>query len=444
MMKTFFTLFVCLLASISFLSAQSTPYDISNYRARFDRRPLMQLNTNINYSGRHSQDDIASNRTSLSLPLWWFLRSNTDERILNWNFSSDVRAFFGQQPGFQFPASKDRYNVFAARFTANRTVYHYRSPENFWGWGAFAAAQGDVNSSKTLDIDDNLSVQLAPRIFMGKGRIEFSEDALLANWMVQDLAEVGVISDYTPEQVEQVARAVTAIIGNRTFDFRRRRIYELRSLQQAFFDAGLVNEESFDLFAIINDNWAFANWASLPRGNRLTYGLRGEGRYSRNFQPEEFELESSRFLEGGVFAEYAMAKIINNNGSSIWNFSLAGNFLEDQFLFNNNDTERSSLYASANVNYARVWLPSSRMTFSWRNAVGADHFFKTGDEFEDVFFRSRSNINLSSRFEVDYFVSYQWTILISLGVIGDYLYDRDDPLLQFRPSVSLRSIYSIF
>jgi len=437
-MKTFYALFVCLLAGLPFLTAQSTAYDIGNYRARYERRPLLQLNTNLSFEGEYNSQFIGTNNGSFSFPVDWYLQSNTDKRILDWNFSGRTGALFGIEQG-----NSARYSSYFLRASASRTAYHYKSPGKFWGWGSTASIRGYL---RTSDIHtDDLRLSISPSIFKGKGRLEYGQDALLANWMMKDLGDAGVISAYAPDQVEALAKTITDIIGNRTFDFRRRRIYELKRLQQTLFDNGLVEEESFDLFAILNDNWAFANRASLPYGNRFRYGLSGS-LTSNNYYPvdEDALVRTSNSIRTGAFAEYINAKIVNNNGSSQWIFNMEGNYVDFERIDFDGELFRSGWQVESSVAYRRTWLPTSRMFFNWTTTVSWNHYFPNGNEMQQMHFDSFTRTYLFTGFNVEYFMNYQWTIDLQLGAFASYRYAIEENNITFRPDISIRSVYSFF
>ena len=107
--------------------------------------------------------------------------------------------------------------------------------------------------------------------------------------------------------MEALARSITFIIGNRVFDLRRRRIYGLEQLQQTLLERGITQEESFQLFAILNDNWAFANRATLTHGNRFSYGLSSSSNgFIERFEEQE-DTDRNLEVEVGGFAEYTRA-----------------------------------------------------------------------------------------------------------------------------------------
>ena len=432
-------LFIFLLFIGMTLQAQLSVYDISNYKARYDRRPSFYIEPRFSYLGRISNTNTALNRLALTFPSQWRLGRNTDEKIVSWRFSSNLSAQFGLRPS---TFSSDRFNAYSSEFSIARDVSHYYQPDKFWGWSGGivtdATYHSTDNGTKMLDLGNSLG------FFHGHGRIEYAEDALLANWIMEDLKEAGSITQYSPEETEMLARTITDIIGNRTFDLRRRRIYELKQLKQTLFDAGLVDQESFDLFAILNDNWAFANRAFLRHGKRLTYGVSGNTEYLDN----EFisnNLRRSFNAEGNVFIRYEKNKIVNNNGSLGW--SLGANishvYTEDDFSNIEGIIKNNRWLSDLNLGYNYVWLPTSRTEFKIIGTAGWFHVFPDELEKESDFFTTDS-IRLSSSFIGDFFISYRWSLSARAQLLGVYQIRNSDSNISFAPSFSLTSHVYLF
>lgn len=308
--------FIFLFALITSLHAQT--YDIGQYRARFERRPFLELDPSLNYSGlltnQFNQDRHSGGAFLEGL---WREQSNLDERQQAWTVLG--RVSFGREE-FEDPDRQDQsFKQASINATFNQT--NYNDKNRFWGFrgGAFINALDRDNEILVSDRFTNISIQ--PGLFFGGGRIEFAEDALLANWMMDDLLEVGAIDSATPEQRLALAQRVTSIIGNRTFDFRRRRIYELQQLQQLFQEENIGVSDDFLLFAVLNDNWAFANRATLPHGKQWTVGVDGGGSYSFSSLP----VATDNFIVSvQPYINFQSARIRHNNASTVLFAELGG------------------------------------------------------------------------------------------------------------------------
>jgi hypothetical protein len=93
----------------------------------------------------------------------------------------------------------------------------------------------------------------------GKGRIEPVQDAQMALFIINDLAQQGLLQKKADaETTLELAQLITDINNRRVFDFRRRRIYELTRIDEFLRSKGLVEKTDIRVFTTINDNWALA------------------------------------------------------------------------------------------------------------------------------------------------------------------------------------------
>lgn len=226
------------------ITAQTDTFELSSYKARFERRPAMSLNGQASFRGYYGNYREAENSGSGFARLTWQELRNTDKLISSWFLSGSLQGGFGRSTSL----SAETYDAGYLNTTIQRERTHYYRENRFWGWGGALNANGNLIS---LNNSRSLGLGLSPTVFRGLGRIEYAEDALLANWMLENLRETGVIGNFTPDDITALARTITDIIGNRTFDLRRRRIYELDQLQSTVRKRGLADRESFPLFAIL-------------------------------------------------------------------------------------------------------------------------------------------------------------------------------------------------
>jgi hypothetical protein len=418
------------------LLLQAQSYDISQYQARYERRPFLEINPSLNYSGTFSDwDDFVNHGGGGSLSIDWREQSSLDNRIRNISISGQAQ-FFRQE--FK---DHDRVDISrkGASLYASIEQYNYTTEKKFWGFrgGLFMNAQD--RDDFALESDRFTDISLNPGLFFGTGRIEFAEDALLANWMMDDLLEQQVIGATTPEQRELLAQRITSIIGNRTFDFRRRRIYELQQLQQLFTEENIAIDNEFMLFAVLNDNWAFANRASLPRGKRWQFGVDAEGAYhyeSKPFAGDEFT------VSGRPYVNYTSGKIIGDNASSIWTAELSAYYQTD-LEENNFPFDSVERYGGgASLSHRLVWLPISRTTLSWTNQVVGQLGTNIPNGVQDGFKENR--LSFISNLSWDYFVTYNWSFVLNVGLAGQF---NDQDFFDFhtvRPSVNFSTRYAIF
>jgi len=440
-MKTL-PLMMCALVSLLLsndLMGQERVYDLSNYKARYELRPGMRLYGGSDFEGDYAREDKAFQNFRLNSSVSWFMNRITDNRISFWNMNSQMSFFTGPTGNSRFNQG-DKRTVLSNRVSISSRRDNFYKPRKFWGWSSntrltdYRSSQDEGYRYNTLFVNGSL--------YLGSGRIEFAEDALLANWMLEDLQTAGITSNYTAEDVEALALTITDIIGNRVFDFRRRRIYELEQLQKTLLNRGVTQEETFQLFAILNDNWAFANRATLTHGNRFSYGLSTNSFGNIERWLETDVTDRNLNLELGGFAEYTRSRIINNNGS----VSLSAGLQLDHYIRlskrNGEDTENDREGWSGNlfVSYERTWLPNSRTEFSWINTFSVNRILQTNVGFDFREFLNRER--LSSRLQMDYFINYQWSFVARVGF--NLQHERSSDQLRFEPYFSFDTNYFFF
>ncbi|MEL7220828.1 MAG: hypothetical protein AAGJ93_05880, partial [Bacteroidota bacterium] len=226
---------------------------------------------------------------------------------------------------------------------------------------------------------------------------------------------------------------------NRTFDFRKRRIFELQQLQSVFQEENIPVADDFSLFAVINDNWAFARRATLPNGKRWRYGLGGE--VSLLFQRTLTPFSDFYSVQLNPYIERTSAFIRNNNSSHLISGRLSAvlrdiSYSGSSFLLD----EEYGYGGRIDLTYEFIWLPISRTSLRCRTTLGGDlrevkRAFIPQKELETTY-------SLASNLTYDYFISPQWSLQLSAGlIIGD---DGFTPGDFVRPMFNISSQYFVF
>ena len=427
-----------LFISLSFigitLQAQLSVYDISNYKARYERRPSFFTNIQGNYSSNFQSDDYARHAGSYTIPLNWWLRSNTDAMYSEWRISSALTG------GFNRTQSNDKHHLYSrVRFNVDRLVRLYKPSGKFWGWSLNMASQSRYQAQDERQY--SLDVSFDPAIFRGSGRIEYAEDALLAKWMLEDLMTEGVIEEYQNSDIEALARTITEIIGDRTFDTRRRETYRLKRLQETIFAQGLVDEESFELFAILTDNWRFANRSTLEHGRSITYGFKTFNDFDFADGKDVIKTQrlNSRFQ---VFGDFQKSKIIRDQINTTWTSGVAFSYYLNGIRYNsqqwgfNQDGWHNRMY----IGYGVKWLPSSRTELKLNNRLQWDSF---SEEPTQVFSLSENRASLSLLTELagEYFINYRWSLNPSIKMVAEFSNNEGEQQFSLSPQFGFKSLY---
>lgn len=437
------TLFLAFLLLGTLLSAQS--YDISQYKARYERRPLLEVYPSFRYSNVIYNDsglDFGKKNTNLdgSLVTRWEESSNTDTRIRT--IGSALSGDWEQRPNFNDRDNPLRYGAFLLEGRIDQ--FNYSSSKRFWGFSAYALAVTERQQSGEPEPENNTQFELNPGVFIGTGRIEFAEDALLANWIMDDLVDMDVIGQTSATERLALAQCITSIIGNRTFDFRKRRIFELDRLRQVFDETGMDVRNEFLLFAILNDNWAFANRVALPNGSRVRVGMdfgldyRKEDQY--NFGTR---FTGNRTYAGGTpYVEYVRARILKNKAAGQWSVLLSGGLNSE--VASAEGVNTLSYYDKLlefrfRTTYDYILLPSSRTRIVLSNRLEFNHQDFTFSAFSN---RQSTGVRLVNALTMDYFVNYN--IRLGLSASLSNRYDFTDELFSFSPFLSGGLTYAIF
>ncbi len=415
------------------LSAQV--YDLSNYRARWERRPALTFEPNLGWNHAFTNEATPSLGAGLGMQLNWQESSNMDEQIRTINTSVNTGfSYFRPRGGNSIPIRTQSWFSGSGQYQLDK----YLDDKRFWGVGL----SGSLNLILLEEEGDgaalrDIRINVAPEIFAGIGRIEFAEDALLARWMLEDLQEAGVINSFGASEVVALAQRVTSIIGNRTFDFRRRRIFELQQLRNVFEENGLESSDDFMLFAVLNDNWAFANRAALPHGQRFRFGLRTENSYTfREPQAEDvFTLRLQPYLE---YQRAAISK--GQNGASIFRANVTPFYWQPIGADDNIFAIKSEYGLDVQLEYEMIWLPNSRTRISWENNV-VDRFSRRQFEFQE---NLESNLLLlNSTLRAQYFIDYNWTLTLQARLTSTFSWDGFDQV-NGSSLLSLSSQYFFF
>lgn len=422
------------------IGAQTDTFDLNSYKARYDRRPAMSLDGSAVFNGNYASRQTAVNNGQAAARLSWQELRNTDELTSFWLLSGNLRGAFNQISSSL--AGSTRYNSGDLAFSSQWAKRHYRPDNRFWGWSGTFSADGDLSSRR--ENDRRFVTFINPAIFRGKGRIEYAEDALLASWILEELLEAGITDEYYGYDITELARTITDIIGNRTFDFRRRRIYELERLQSTLAELGHSQYESFELFAILNDNWAFANRNFLPHGNRLTYGAEGT---AYHWWSRFNDSATNTFAyNGAAFLEYIRARVINNHSGEEWSLRAQGGYQEIMDKFDKGDwlEPRESLFAQLSASYSYRWFPSSRTALRWTNRAsmswGERESGATTTSGGLISFEEQAS--WTSFLELDYFVNFQWSFQVRAS--SNLLYRFEQDLLRLQPFLRFNTVYYFF
>ena len=238
------------------------------------------------------------------------------------------------------------------------------------------------------------SLDVIAQLRAGVGRIEPMSEVFMAQFIMDDLLETGLITEsWTESQLFNFAAVIAAIQNVRVFDSRRRNIFRLQSINQWLAQQGVP--QNISSFAILNDNLLFNLSNQRLEGKRFSYGIQPWMRTNWS----TFSSESKTAGGIGLNAEYLKIKNHNQNFQSEFNAALGHDLFFSDFI---GDEPHIS---SVNTRYGAYYNPNSRTTYGV--SIGLDYYTA---KFE------RHALVGSARATVNYFISNMTRIQFDLSL----------------------------
>ncbi|HMQ47999.1 MAG TPA: hypothetical protein PKA00_11445 [Saprospiraceae bacterium] len=438
-MKTMLSvLLACLFCGAAF--AQISYYDLNAYRPRYDERPVMSIKWD-GFSYNNAQKGLPPDYAHrLSIPFGWRTTRNQDQSYRQFSLNESI--------AFDF---NDKSFSWQNRTLASWTNLQYR--DNQLKFGTELGLNNDYSKNKPLNVEPDYkdriwSAGISADVFLGKGRIEFAEDALLSTWIFEDLLEAGVISQASSEEIESLARVITSTIGRRVFDNRRLRIFELKQLNDFFVGNGL--KESFDLFAVLNDNWGFAQRLTLPTGTQFRYGVSGNlallDRFKNSSPDIDFQIRNNSM---GLYSSWVNGRMIQTN-RSVNQTIRTGIDYDIEYIVNEGtffSTDNTRTWAVPHASWERswTWYPNSRVMWQAFQRIRGSYRIPLSDSSLPDVELPGSEISVVSQtaFSMRYLFNYNWSLEASASIRlrGNYL--ENDFYGGYWHSFSLETTYFI-
>lgn len=252
-----------LLFSITCFS-QDSIFHIKNYKYRTEGYRALSLDINLSGSRSESQagSDPKSNGSNFQMApsnISYYRFFSKDSR---WHESEiSLRSQYNYSKS---SAQVLRYKEaqLGGQLVWRHTDRFYKKNNTFFEIGN--ELQGML-SNRTYEGESSLQKQSENEardiitLGLGKGRIEFVQDAQMAVFILEDLQRQGLLQRAVDaETFNEFARLLTDINNRRVFDSRRRRIYELTRIDSFLRENGLVTTPDIRSFVTVIDNWSLA------------------------------------------------------------------------------------------------------------------------------------------------------------------------------------------
>ena len=271
----------------------------------------------------------------------------------------------------------------------------------------YAKNELDENKQNSIGVFATMPVKI------GYGRIEPMNDLFLAQFLMDDLLQAGLITTYfTEDQLFELAQLMSSVRNQRVFDFRRANIYQLTEI------AGWMEKnnipQNIRSFTVLTDNWQYAFNNTRNHGKRISLGLIPGIDY---LQINDINSEDSRETNYGIGlqSEYNEAKAVSQFIHRDIFFGLAQYFQSDKNIEYSNIT---NLQAAMKYGYH----PNSRSTYGITPSIDY-HLFDYQDH----------DVDLNLNFSASYFINNRARINANFS-IGYNASETDTFLIQRFPS----------
>jgi hypothetical protein len=287
--------------------AQDSSFQLKDYKYRTPGFKALQLSLNL--SGNFVESKQIGNEvfTSTNLQLTPSTLSfakliSTDKRLHQSSISWHPAFYFSSDD----PNNEEHiYNNFQSNLIWERNDRFYKN--NLWFFeignslqNSFLQQKNRISSSTIYKQD--LLLKNTSTFGIGKGRVEWVQDAQMALYILNDLAAQSLLStEVTREHANEFAQLITDINNKRVFDFRKRRIYELSRIDSFLQSTGLVQKTDIRHFTTVNDNWSLAFNPFRLSGANWYFRIKPGIGYSQNHDKQFSDVSIYRQEKNNLF-----------------------------------------------------------------------------------------------------------------------------------------------
>ncbi|MBC7885560.1 MAG: hypothetical protein H7X99_08800 [Saprospiraceae bacterium] len=251
--------------------------------------------------------------------------------------------------------------------------------------------KSDINDYYQQSLELNTTIPFK----FGFGRIEPMDDVFLAQFLMDDLMEAGLIVErLSEEKLFELAQLMSFVRNQRVFDFRKARVFRLTEIAGWLEKNGIP--QNIKSFTVMNDNWQSAFLNTRSHGKRISLGLIPWVDYTWNKYNNQNGLDNTN-LGIGIQAEYYNSKAKNQYSQSDVTLSFIQNYQDIQYIEYH---FVSNLFAG----YRYSYNPNSRTTYSIEPSL--DYYLL---EFKD------QALNLNVKLSANYFINNRARITTFLG-----------------------------
>ena len=127
------------------------------------------------------------------------------------------------------------------------------------------------NSETNFDYTYN-SFEASVGLGIGKGRLEPVSDLWQSYFILESLNKDGLLNrELNESDIEEFATLSSQLKNKRFFDYRLRKIEEMKALDSLLHNQQLITNTNINYFTILNDYWSFANVSDRYSGSEIKF-----------------------------------------------------------------------------------------------------------------------------------------------------------------------------
>ena len=291
----------------------------------------------------------------------------------------------------------DKKHILSSSFYYKKLNRVYLKNNKFWTNNFVVRADIDYNCRiSVINPDDPIARRKNPElssssipigiltqasIGLGKGRIENVSDAVTAQFILNDLKEMGVIENFTPHQLEALADGIVKARNARYIGDQRFRYIDQISLIDSVCRANkIITDETNQLvyFSTLYDNFLYTNYYRTT-GSRMTHSIALDLNYNNpNMIYEKGESDFfvwRLYLKPGYRFEYTSAYQVSGKLEKNTSVDFELYFPMDRYKFipepmeNNTSQESISYDLSLGGFYGYTYQPNSRTKIDFGGSI---------------------------------------------------------------------------
>jgi hypothetical protein len=375
-----------------------------------DRYFGLSLNADLNYFTLTNNEKTQGNSSLIP-----FFSTNFYQRI-----DSPDSILVDEQKNYYF-------NVF---YTSTKRTYH--NPKTYIEWGLKGNSilhyiKNEVDFTQGGSIDDlkeSQHVILSMPLRMGKGRIEPISTVFLANFIMEELKEQGIISDpISQDSLFALGRLVASVFNTRIFDSRVLKKEQLRQINKWLKSQSRgVAIDDLELYLIIQDNIFSSFFSNRNSGNRLSFGIEPEINYT-NSNKFGSSINYSVIVDG----KYEKEKALSKKSQIVNSITLGSSFQK----FEDVSSIRIRPFVDGQISYG--FYPNSRTISNLSLGLNAQYLLN--DEINDTKFST----NYYLKYNINYFVNYRMRLFGNASFYRTASYLKQNDFI-----ISGGMVYNIF